>query len=437
PAGDSAHVLHIYGVDIAGNWAHKQFVFTTDDTAPTITLTSPANNTVHPSGTLIDVSIIDTTGVSQVLYHWDGASNTSLTSPYDVYLPSGDGQHVLHIFAEDTIGNWAYTTFVFTTYDAGPIITLTSPANNTVHPSASYIDLWMSNAHGVSQVVYNWDGGFNLTLSSPYDVFLPSGDGQHVLYVYARNTLGNWATRRFVFITDDTIPAITLNSPGNMTTHQSGTTIDLSIVDLNGVIQVLYHWDTAVNTSFNSPYDVVLPSDDGQHVLHVYAEDIAGNWDSRKFVFTTDDTSPTIILTSPVNDTVHESGALIDLAVSDAHGINQVRYHWDGAANTTLSSPYYVFLPSDDGQHVLHVYAEDTIGNWVSQTFVFITDDTSPVFTNIPDDWYTSDYNNVFCTINIEVGGNIPTARLFFGKSFVARREFSCVLIVRNYPQRS
>ncbi|MFX0060915.1 MAG: SBBP repeat-containing protein [Candidatus Hermodarchaeota archaeon] len=177
---------------------------------------------------------------------------------------------------------------------------------------------------------------------------------------------------------DETPPSISLNNPTNNTMAQADTVIDLNIADDNiGLSHVLYNWDGAANLTLETPYDVILPPSEVQHVLSVYANDSAGNWASKTFVFTTDTTAPTITLTSPINGSTHSSGTTIDLSITDANGVSQVVYNWDDNNNVTLNSPYNITLPTGNGQHVLRVYAKDYVGNWAAIILVFITEDVT------------------------------------------------------------
>ncbi|MFX1254816.1 MAG: SBBP repeat-containing protein, partial [Promethearchaeota archaeon] len=361
-------------------WDGFVFKLVFDETAPSISLTSPTNNSAVQPGTTIDLTITDdNTGVWYVRYNWDGTTNTSLTAPYDLTVPASEGQHVLKVFTEDKFNNLAIATFVFTTDATAPTITLTSPSNESIRPSGTIVDLTIVDLNGVDQVKYNWDGSANASLTSPYDVTLPGPDGQYVLYVYANDSAGNWANQTYVFTTDDTDPVITLTSPANETIHINGTTIDLSISDLH-LISVKYKWDAGSWTDFFTPYDTTLPEGDGTHTLYVNATDAAGHWVVHVYVFTTDDTDPIILLTSPTNETVHHSGTTIDLSISDLHLIS-VKYKWDGGGWNNFSILYETTLPTGAGTHTLYVNATDEAGNWVMHMYVFTTDDIDPVIT--------------------------------------------------------
>ncbi|MFX0061854.1 MAG: SBBP repeat-containing protein, partial [Candidatus Hermodarchaeota archaeon] len=221
--------------------------------------------------------------------------------------------------AYDSTHNGVRDVFVVKTTidDTNPAIILESPLNDTVQISGTTIDVAVTDAN-LDIVLYNWDGAANQTWSGMYQTPLPTGDTQHVLYVYANDSAGNWAAFVFVFTTDDTVPTITLETPLNDTVHNSGTIIDVDLSDLH-LVTVLFNWDGAANQTWSGMYQTSLPTGDGLHWLYVYANDSAGNWATVVFVFTTDDTVPTIMLETPLNDTVQISGTTIDVAVIDAN----------------------------------------------------------------------------------------------------------------------
>lgn len=92
-------------------------------------------------------------------------------------------------------------------------------------------------------------------------------------------------------------PDITLINPNNNTVHSSGTSIDFSITDPNGIYQVIYHWDNSnTENTLSAPYTIILPNGDSLHFLYISAQDPAGNWLNRSYVFNTDDYSSTVTL---------------------------------------------------------------------------------------------------------------------------------------------
>jgi hypothetical protein len=374
PVGDGLHTLYVIAMDDADNFNYTIFTFTADNTYPSVILNSPINNTLQKSGITIDVGISDT-NLATVYHKWDTSSPTEWNTPYDTSLPSGDGQHILYVNATDAAGNSNYTLFIFYTDDTKPTVILNSPSNETVHNGNTLIDLSVSDTN-LASVQYRWDSGTSGPLSSPYDTNLPFGDGLHTLYVNASDDAGNFNYSIFVFTTDDTNPEVSLNSPANNTIHNSGVTIDTSVSDTNLVV-VQYKWDTDDWSTLNSPYDTYLPSGDGAHTLLVNASDSAGNINYNVFVFTTDDTNPSVVLISPTNNTVHNSLSLIDVLISDTN-LDFVYRKWDTSSWIEWNSPYDTNLPSGEGSHTLHVNATDEAGNTNYTLYVFFTDDLNP-----------------------------------------------------------
>ncbi|MFW9780280.1 MAG: hypothetical protein ACFFE8_15675 [Candidatus Heimdallarchaeota archaeon] len=195
--------------------------------------------------------------------------------------------------------------------------------------------------------------------------------------------------------TDSTPPVIALNASWgwnrfyNNSINTGGTTIDLLLTDDNPIddnlpTKVLYQWDSQSNSSLSFPYNVILPTEKGLHLLSVYAKDGSENWASAVFCFVVGIPPPSIMLKSLTNETTILNDTSIELHVEDGiHGINQVLYSWDtNQGNSTLSYPYSVNSPIDNGTCKLSVYAENEVGNWTSAVFVFtITTDPSAVHT--------------------------------------------------------
>ncbi|MFX0091805.1 MAG: SBBP repeat-containing protein [Candidatus Hodarchaeota archaeon] len=98
---------------------------------PSISLNTPSNNSVCQAGTLIDLEISSIDGLSSVLHNWDGSANSTLTNPYDVTAPTSVGQHILSVYAEDTVGHWASATFIFT------LTTTSTSTSSSAAPTSS------------------------------------------------------------------------------------------------------------------------------------------------------------------------------------------------------------------------------------------------------------------------------------------------------------
>ncbi|MFX0184896.1 MAG: hypothetical protein ACFE95_17580, partial [Candidatus Hodarchaeota archaeon] len=248
-----------------------------------------------------------------------------------------------------------------------PKVTIESPTEQdygtdtiTVQFSG-YANQYWYYIEGVDSQNQTWTAGVDRTLT----------DGTYTLHGYGNDILGNINHDLVVFTIDTSAPIITLESPSNATVHSSGTVIDVEVTDAH-LDTVLYNWAGTTNQTWSGEYETSLPTGETQHSLQVYANDTLGAWTSKIFVFTTDDTAPTVVLNSPTNDTTLSAGTAINLSVTDLH-LETVLYNWDGETNQTLLAPYNVTLPSEAGLHVLRVYAKDAAGHWTAEVYVFRT----------------------------------------------------------------
>ncbi|MFX0209040.1 MAG: hypothetical protein ACFFDT_23855 [Candidatus Hodarchaeota archaeon] len=180
-----------------------------------------------------------------------------------------------------------------------PKVSIASPPgwnsayNNSVNLGGTVIPLSITDDNPMDDylptfVDYHWDAQSDEPLTSPYEVILPNSNGSHVLYLSVGDSSGNLDSVKFQFTVGIPPPAIVLTSPRNNTVILNDTIIDLKVEDeLNGINQALYYWNEAQsNTTLESPYDVVLPIDNGSCILNVFAENGAGNWTSAVFNFT-------------------------------------------------------------------------------------------------------------------------------------------------------
>jgi len=153
----------------------------TDTSAPTVSLTSPANNIVYTrTQTLyVTAAATDNVKVAKVMFY-DGATliGTDTVSPYGYYWPitnSNNGSHSLTAKAYDAAGNSTVSSPVTVNIDTiAPTVLITSPASKTVYSTDRIVTV-AANATdniGVAKVEF-YDGAVLLatdaTLPFSYD----------------------------------------------------------------------------------------------------------------------------------------------------------------------------------------------------------------------------------------------------------------------------
>jgi hypothetical protein len=154
---------------------------------------------------------------------------------------------------------------------------------------------------------------------------------------------------------DDTINAIALDAQNNM--YLIGTTDSYNFPTINA------YNDTLAEKSPGFPSDDVFVT---------------------KLVYDIDE--PSVRSNTAENDYNKQSGSSIIFSITDEKSeIEQVLYNWDETSNLTLSGEYELTIPSEEGYHVLTLFAQDQAGNWAQEQFSFHTDNTAPIIASYGD----------------------------------------------------
>ncbi|MFX0205588.1 MAG: NosD domain-containing protein, partial [Candidatus Hodarchaeota archaeon] len=382
---DGDYLIQINALDKAGNSNSSWFSFTIDSTPPTILLYSPGNNSVIPSGTLLDFNIIDP-HLSQVNYSKNGGVFIQLSSPYDIStLGWTDGDYMIQINALDDLGNLNTSWFFFTIDSTKPVIVLNSPGNISEFHNGTVLDFLIIDPN-LMQANYSVNGEPAIPLSDPFDIFTSGwDDGDYIVQINAQDLAGNTNSSWFFFTVNSTIPLILLNSPENNSIIPNSTILDFSIID-NNLQEANYSVNGGNVITFSEPFNISTTGwSDGGYTIQIKVIDGDGNSKSSLFFFTIDSTKPTIILNSPKNNSVMPNGTLLDFSIIDPN-LAHTNYSINGWANISFSDPFHIStLGWDDGDYTIQINAIDQAGNSNSSWFIFTIDSTKPIiFVNSP-----------------------------------------------------
>ncbi|MHA2030838.1 MAG: hypothetical protein ACW99Q_15775, partial [Candidatus Kariarchaeaceae archaeon] len=261
-----------------------------DEKAPTIELVNPQNNTVLVSFSTIQMNVTDYL-LDSVWFTWDNLRNQTLTSPYEVVVPSDEGYHWLTVYAEDSVGHLTVETYLFTV-NVAPEIALNSPLNGSiVTVGMDCSNIFTDEIGGLHWIWYNWDNQpeviidnlayYSLTEFTNFWL-VPETEGWHYLTINVNDTYGLVNTILLEVFVDITPPVITLHNPDNDTSIETSLVIDLEINDYS-LEEVWVNWDESVNQSLVSPYQIDVPTEEGYHWLTVYATDSVGHVTVQKY----------------------------------------------------------------------------------------------------------------------------------------------------------
>jgi hypothetical protein len=336
-SGDGTKTVYVKYKDAAENVSIVYSANITLDTiSPVIAITLPADNsyTKVASGNL--------TGAV------DGAP---FSDPYTLV----EGANTLTKIATDQAGNTSSKSITVNLDTFAPVITITSPADN------SYTKVAGGNLTGTV------DGA---PFSDPYTLV----EGANTLTKVATDQAGNSATKSITVNLDTTAPQITINGVTGGQYYKT-VTPTISITDTN--------LDTSSITLDGQPYvSGTAITASGAHTLLVNAADKAGNTASKSVSFTVDNAAPTISITGITDGSYYKTVAA-NISITDTN-LDTQSIKLDGVAYTSGTAI------TANGIHTLEVTAMDKAGNSASDSVTFIVDNTAPTIsiTGVTDGSY-------------------------------------------------
>ena len=396
---DGTHTVHVKAVDKAGNTATDSVTFTVDATEPSISITSPPNNTIINS--------------SDITISWTGSDNTTSIDHYEVQIDGGpwtqagtstnhtltglpDGTHTVYVKAIDKAGNTATDSITFTMDTIAPALRITSPHNNTIIK--------------LSDITISWTGSDNTTSIDHYEVQIDKSpwsytyyttytltdlsDGSHTVNVKAVDRAGNEVAVSATFTVDTVAPILGIASPpNNAVLSLSEVTVEWIGSDITSGID---HYEvqidrgpwSKVGTFTNRTFTGLL---DGTHTVYVRVVDKAGNVATANVTFTVDATSPTVTEHSPVGEDVSVD-TVITVTFSEPMDQGTVEISVEGVnGSITWDNNTATFIPSEnlsyDTVYTVYVTGSDLAGNTLDRyNWSFKTTDTGTITGKVVDE---------------------------------------------------
>jgi len=359
-----------------------------DVTAPTITLTQPANGATTSDTTpslagTAGTAVGDSSTVTVRVYQGAGTSGALLQSPtttagaggaYAVDSPAlAEGTYTARAEQTDTGGNTGFSgAATFTIDTTAPTASITGgPADPTNSTSAS---LAFSSEPGAG-FQCKLDAGSYSSCTSPKD-YTGLGEGNHTFSVTATDSAGNTgpaATRSWTI--DTTAPTASITGGPADPTNSTSASLAFSSEPGAGFQCKL---DAGSYSSCTSPKDYTGLGE-GNHTFSVTATDSAGNTGpAATRSWTIDTTAPTASITGGPADPTNSTSA--SLAFSSEPGAG-FECKLDAGSYSSCTSPKdYTGL--GEGNHTFSVTATDSAGNTgPAATRSWTIDTTAPTVT--------------------------------------------------------
>jgi parallel beta-helix repeat protein len=295
-----------------------------------------------------------------------------------------DGSYVIRLTVTDNAGNAAFDEFNLTWDTIGPIITLNNPSNNSIISGGTVLDFDIEDTN-LKNADYFINTGMNITFSNPYDIYTTGwSDGLYTIKIQVNDNAGNNISKSYTFTIDSTYPDIVLNTPTNNSIIQPGMIIDFSIID-DHLNTVNYSFNGGINQTLNAPYDINTTGwVDGIYVIEVHAIDILGQYTRKSYSFTVDGSSPTIISTTPADNSVeiaidttiqiefNESmnTSSVELAISVEPMVTVSGYTWPNNATIVIAISGN-FRCNTSYTITVNTMATDIAGNSLASQYAF------------------------------------------------------------------
>jgi hypothetical protein len=239
-------------------------------------------------------------GESQLITWWVNATGTSGT-PYSFFVYA-------NITDDQSIGNITTTLNITIQDSESPIVNITYPQNTTyttyvtsinyTYTDSNQGNCWFSVNNGTTNsstvsAGINWTG---LTGNSSI--------GSNTWNVYCNDSSANINSSSITFVVDIP-PSISITSPTNNSfTSNSEINVLYTVSDTN-LNSCWYSNDTySSNTSLTCGTNITTVTWlEGNHNLTIWVNDTFGNVNSSRITFTIDTVTPSINITSPINNT--------------------------------------------------------------------------------------------------------------------------------------
>jgi len=227
-ATNGTHTIQVKAYDAANNVGTSSTIAVTvdntvpDTTAPTCTITSPANGAVAKGVVSINANATDNVGVTKVeFYAGNNLIGTSSASPYGVIwdtTKAANGTCTIQVKAYDEANNVGTATITITVDNpipdtTAPTCSITSPANGATVQGLISINANAVDNVGVTTVEFYVGGSLlETTSSSPYSVAWDTSkvaNGNYSIQVKAYDAANNMGTSQITVTVSNSMPVLT------------------------------------------------------------------------------------------------------------------------------------------------------------------------------------------------------------------------------------
>jgi len=357
--------LFFYAGDLVGNnETARSLSFKVDSAAP---LSSVIVNPTAPDGrngwykTSPSISFLVENTNDWVRFHWDNDGDENYTSGNVLKAP--EGEHTVYFRGYDDAGNDEELHNLTLKVDSKtPTTTITTDPETPDGSNSWYITVpkITFNIESGALAFYKWDLGEFVCATGAIDGI----EGVHTLYYYSVDAAGNRESNKKVDMKVDSMkPSTNLTITPADKGNDWYTKKPKAKLENDGNATTYYYWDTQTDNIQTYTKEIDVP--EGEHILHFYSKDDAGNKEMELAKdFKVDSILPSVAVS--ISKTVLAPGDTITFNISgtDANGIDKFYLDYGDGVNTgwTEGDSFTHRYPTV-GNYTIIVRARDTAGN--------------------------------------------------------------------------
>jgi hypothetical protein len=392
----------------------------TDITPPQITIVYPSNTTYSINVSNINYTISET-NPDKCWYSIDnGVTNSTphvMAGTNFTNVISDEGSNTWTVYCNDSFGNENSTSVTFFKDTVYPLISITSPSNNTnttntqieINYSTSDTNIqacWWTNNSGLSN--HSITCGTNIT-GVTWD------EGLNIITIYANDTANNINSSSVTFRLDSLPPSVSIIFPQN-NTNTTNTQLGINYTASDSGVGLSSCWYTrnngATNTTLDNCVNVTgVTWGEGTNNVTIYVNDSLNNVNSTSVRFYVDSINPTINFTYPTETQtiLSRRNILLNVTSTDANLKNITIYLYNStlslinSTNSTTSPLFYNFSLSTDGIYYFNATAYDNFGNKNSTETRNVTIDSTPPLISVIFPMNNTNTTNTQLEINYTV----------------------------------
>lgn len=417
---EGSHTLEVRAVDVANNYGKDSVNFTVDITPPVLEITSPVSGAViNSTGITVVWSCSDTvSGIMSSLIRLDGGEWISKGTGSQHFISGlNEGHHSVEVMVLDRAGHSTVGSIEFFVDTTPPAVNIAFPASDPICylNTTEVLIGWtgVDDGSGIKEYVITIDDETPVEVGTELFYLVDLAPGKHSVTVSAIDDAGNAGSDVIEVVIDLVPPAVNILFPmdGQLLEERS-VTVMWNGTDEYGIRSYRTRLDEGgwipENGTNVHTYDNLT---DGDHVVYVRAEDLAGNTVTVRSEFSVWSIPLQLEVISPSEgEIINRSDPVIEWEVSGAFkGIDrcEIRLN-DGPWQNVGTVGKTVLQHIPDGFHVLHIRVFDNGGRMNGTSVGFMIDTEAPVLTilsPLPDQIINDSYLTVSWSGHDECSG--------------------------------